>query len=129
MAPSTGGFELANIARRRRGGAARKPDARRDKTMCAHVAWALLVHSVLIILLVGHRLHLGSGVLLGQMIIVAMIALFVLVARDFDCRWRRAMTKGELSAETERVVRRYRRDLGLLWLLALGLPFFWLLLL
>lgn len=95
-----------------------------EKRMCTHVAWALLVHTVLIIMLVGHRVADHAATMLGQMVVVAMIAMFVLIARDFHYRWRASPV--QLSPEDERRIGRYRRDIILLWSLALGLPFVWL---
>ena len=96
-----------------------------ERRMCSHVAWALLVHTVLVVLLIGHNISTHKNGMLGQMIVIAMIALFVLIARHFHYRWRIREAK-QRSPESARVVTRFQRDLALLWTLTIGLPFLWL---
>ena len=102
---------------------------RLKKKMCSHVAWALLVHTVLLILLIGHGVSGASNAIVGHMILIAMLTLFILIARDFHYRWRRRAYIEKHGPAGETMIARFRRDLFILWTLALGLPFFWLILL
>ena len=98
------------------------------KRMCAHVAWALLVHTVLILLLIGHSISDDAGSLVAHMVMIAMLALFILIARDFHYRWRRKAYLEKHGEAGMAVIAKFRRDVAILWAIALGLPFFWLLL-
>ncbi len=92
--------------------------AKRCENICGHIAWALLVHSLLLIFFVGHSLrdHGHSGTSTNIMIVL-MVSLFVLIGRTFHLLWQ--------NRKSDELPNRYRLHVAAIWGLALALPFLW----
>ena len=99
-------------------GGARKLDWRRR--MSDNIAYALLVYTALQIVVTVHALKSGSGSLLPYFALVILVAAIIPLCRTFEGRW---LGISDEAAADPSYARAYRRDQGLLWLCAIGLPF------
>jgi hypothetical protein len=91
-----------------------------DKRMSNHCAFALLVYTMLqIFMVVGTIPGKGMSVApyLGLLVLVAIIIPF---CRKYEKRWEWLQDSGLSDAG---LAQRYRIDTVILWVLALGLPF------
>lgn len=91
-----------------------------DKRMSNHCAFALLVYTMLqIFMVVGTIPGKGMSVApyLGLLVLVAIIIPF---CRKYEKRWEWLQNSGLSDAG---LAQRYRIDALILWVLALGLPF------
>jgi len=97
--------------------AGRKLDWR--KKISDHVAYALLVYTGLQIFVTMGALKNGSGSILPYLALIVLVAAIIPGCRLFEKRWD-ALSDGEAANPGLRG--RFRRDLIVLWLCAIGLP-------
>lgn len=93
-----------------------------DKKMCGQVAWALVVHTMLLIFFVTTKMESEGTSILPYFVLVLMVGIFIYLGRRMDHRWR-FLAGTELSHRSLQL--RYRVDSARLWVMAIGLPFLW----
>ncbi len=93
-----------------------------DKKMCGQVAWALVIHTLLLIFFVTTKMESDSISIMPYFALVLMVAVYVVIGRWFDRRWR-VLANSELSNTSLGL--RYRLDVTMVWLTAIGIPFLW----
>jgi hypothetical protein len=98
--------------------AARKLDWRRK--MSDNVAYALLVYTGLQIFVTMTVLKTGHGSALPYLALVVLIAAIIPACRLFEKRWERL---AETDAPREELSPLFARDVAVLWIAAIGLPF------
>ena len=99
-------------------GSTKSVDWRRK--MSDNIAYALLVYTALQIFVTMGALKTAGGSLLPYLALVILVAAIIPACRRFERRWNRL---NEDQAHDPALVRYFRRDRVLLWLLAIGLPF------
>jgi hypothetical protein len=109
---------LTPQATTRPAGAAKAVDWRRK--MSDNIAYALLVYTALQIFVTMGALKSNGGSLLPYLALVILVGAIIPACRRFERRWNRL---DEVQAHDPSLVRYFRRDRLLLWLLAIGLPF------
>ena len=97
---------------------ARKLDWR--KKMSDHVAYGLLVYTALQIFVTMTALKTGHGSILPYFALIVLVAAIIPGCRMFEKRWDGL---SDSEASNPELAGRFRRDLTVLWLLAIGLPF------
>jgi len=107
---------LDAVATQRRAG--RKLDWRRR--MSDNVAYALLVYTGLQIWVTMGQLNNGSGSILPYFALIMLVAAIIPGCRMFEKRWDRL---SDSEAANPELRDRFRRDVIVLWLAAVGLPF------
>ena len=95
----------------------RKLDWRRK--MSDNVAYALLVYTGLQIFVTMGALKSGSGSILPYLALIVLVAAIIPGCRMFEKRWD-GLSDGQ--AANPQLRGRFRRDLAVLWLCAIGLP-------
>lgn len=93
-----------------------------DKRMCGQIAWALVLHTLLLIFFVTAKMESDGISILPYFVLILMVGLFIYIGRRMDHRWR-FLAKTELSTRSLQL--RYRVDTLRLWVMAIGLPFLW----
>lgn len=93
-----------------------------DKRMCGQIAWALVLHTLLLIFFVTAKMESDGISILPYFLLIVMVGLFIYIGRRMDHRWR-FLAKTELSMRSLQL--RYRVDTLRLWVMAIGLPFLW----
>ena len=96
----------------------RKLDWRRK--MSDNVAYALLVYTGLQIWVTMGQLNNGSGSILPYFALIMLVAAIIPGCRMFEKRWDRL---SDSEAANPELRDRFRRDVIVLWLAAVGLPF------
>ena len=89
------------------------------KGMSDNVAYALLVYTGLQIWVTMGTLNNGSGSFLPYLALIVLVAAIIPGCRMFEKRWD-VLSDGE--AANPELRDRFRRDLVVLWLCAIGLP-------
>lgn len=89
------------------------------KRMSDHVAYALLIYTGLQIFVTMTALKGGHGSILPYFALIVLVAAIIPGCRLFEKRWE-ALSNAEASDPA--LAGRFRRDLIILWLLAIGLP-------
>ena len=97
--------------------AGRKTDWRRK--MSDNVAYALLVYTGLQIFVTMGALKNGSGSILPYLALIVLVAAIIPGCRMFEKRWD---SLDDEQAADPALRGRFRRDLVVLWLCAIGLP-------
>ena len=97
--------------------AGRKLDWRRK--MSDNVAYALLVYTGLQIFVTMGALKNGSGSILPYLALIVLVAAIIPGCRMFEKRWD---SLSDSQAANPELRGRFRRDLVVLWLCAIGLP-------
>jgi hypothetical protein len=95
----------------------RKLDWRRK--MSDNVAYALLVYTGLQIFVTMGALKNGSGSILPYLALIVLVAAIIPGCRMFEKRWD---SLSDSQAANPELRGRFRRDLVVLWLCAIGLP-------
>lgn len=108
---------ISHRDRSREGGAA-ATDWR--KSLSNHVAVALIVYTALNIFLTVEAIKKTGLRSLSMICLILLIAGIIPACHKLEKRWR---DMSEERAQAAAADGAYRRDIGLLWLLALGLPF------
>lgn len=90
------------------------------KAMSDHVAYGLLVYTALQIFVTVKALSEGSSSMLPYLALVVLVAGIIPVCRWFEKRWA-ALSDAEASDMA--FAGAFRRDVTLLWAVAIGLPF------
>jgi len=104
------------VATQKRAG--RKLDWRRR--MSDNVAYALLVYTGLQIFVTMGQLNNGSGSILPYFALIRLVAAIIPGCRMFEKRWDRL---SDSEAANPELRDRFRRDVIVLWVAAIGLPF------
>ena len=89
------------------------------KKMSDNVAYALLVYTGLQIFVTMGALKNGSGSVLPYLALIVLVAAIIPGCRLFEKRWD-SLSDGQ--AANPELRGRFRRDLAVLWLCAIGLP-------
>ena len=89
------------------------------KKMSDNVAYALLVYTGLQIFVTMGALKNGSGSILPYLALIVLVAAIIPGCRMFEKRWDSLSTSEAANPELRG---RFRRDLVILWLSAIGLP-------
>jgi hypothetical protein len=90
------------------------------KKMSSAVAWALLVYTALQIFVTMGALHTEGTSMLPYFALVVLVIAIIPACRRFERRWGR-LSDGQ--AADPAMAPRFRRDMIVLWLIAIGLPF------
>ena len=90
------------------------------RRMSDHIAYALLVYTVLQIFVTMSALKSEGGSLLPYLALVLLVAAIIPVCRGFERRWNRLTDD---QARDPAMAPYFRRDRMTLWLLAIGVPF------
>ena len=90
------------------------------KRMSDNIAYALLVYTGLQIFVTMGSLAGKGGSLLPYFALVILVAAIIPACRNFEKRWNRL---SDAQAADPQFRPWFRRDLMLLWTLAIGLPF------
>ncbi len=90
------------------------------RRMSDHIAYALLVYTVLQIFVTMGALKSERGSLLPYLALIVLVAAIIPACRRFEQRWNRL---DDLAAADPALLPQFRRDRMWLWLLAIGLPF------
>lgn len=91
------------------------------KSMSDNVAYALLAYTGLTIFVTVNAMKGGTHSILPYLALIVLVAGIIPACRAFERRWR-DLTDEE--AADLALAPAYRRDQLVLWLLAIGLPFF-----
>jgi hypothetical protein len=87
------------------------------KRMSTHIAYALVVYTLLLIFEVSPQME-GKGMsIMPYFILVALVGLAILPCRNLERRWSRLDADGVETHDAE-----FRRDVILLWIGAVGIP-------
>ncbi|MEP0392356.1 MAG: hypothetical protein ABJ205_10210 [Erythrobacter sp.] len=89
------------------------------KSMSDHVAYALLVYTGLQIFATVKAMSGGTSSLLPYAALVILVAAIIPACRWFERRWT-GMSNEEATDQS--YAGAFRRDITMLWLLAIGLP-------
>jgi hypothetical protein len=95
----------------------RKLDWRRK--ISDHVAYALLVYTAMQIFVTMSAIKGGHGSILPYFALIVLVAAIIPGCRMFEKRWDGL---SDVEAANPELRDRFRRDLVLLWLCAIGLP-------
>ncbi len=90
------------------------------KRMSDNVAWALLVYTALQIFVTMGALHARGTSLMPYFALVVLVVAIIPACRRFERRWAKL---DDVQAADPAMSRYFRRDLLLLWAMAIGLPF------
>lgn len=89
------------------------------KRMSSHVAYALLVYTGLQIFVTAHSLKGEVGSIVPYLALVALVGAIIPACRMAEWRWNGL---SDQEASDPELAGQFRRDAGLLWLAAIGLP-------
>lgn len=89
------------------------------KSMSDHVAWALLVYTGLQIFMTVKALGEGFSTILPYVALVVLVAAIIPACRWFEKRWTHLSDE---QASDEAYAGDFRRDVLMLWTLAIALP-------
>ena len=92
----------------------------RRKSVSNHVAVALIAYTAINIFLTVEAIKDTGLRSLSMVCLILLIAGIIPACHKLEKRWRDMSFEGAQAATANGL---YRRDIGLLWLLALGLPF------
>jgi hypothetical protein len=87
------------------------------KRMSTHVAYALVVYTLLLIFEVSPQMESKGMSILPYFILVALVGLAIMPCRNLERRWNALSKNGRGNLDSE-----FRRDVFLLWIAAIGFP-------
>ncbi len=87
------------------------------KRMSTHIAYALVVYTLLLIFEVSPQMESKGMSILPYFILVALVGLAILPCRNLERRWQRLDGDGDNAHDGA-----FRREVIGLWLCAIGLP-------
>ncbi len=87
------------------------------KRMSTHIAYALVVYTLLLIFEVSPQMESGGMSILPYFLLVALVGLVILPCRSLERRWKAIDASGDTD-----VGGAFRREVILLWLCAIGGP-------
>ena len=90
------------------------------KKMSDHVAWALIAYTALHIFLTMGAMKATGMKSLALFALVILVAAIIPSCRKFEKSWRNLSDEQAMDMSYESA---FKRDLTMLWLLAIGLPF------
>ncbi len=94
--------------------------AKWDKKMSNHCAFALLTYTLLQIFIVMGAIETKGMSIAPYFGLVLLVAIIIPFCRKYEQRWQKMHERG-LSEQS--LAAKFRKDLIILWVLALGLPF------
>ncbi len=88
-----------------------------DKRISNHIAYALVVYTLLLIFLVSPQMESKGTSILPYFLLVILVGLAILPCRNLERRWKAAdaQNHGDLNGSCN-------RDAVLLWIAAIGFP-------
>lgn len=89
------------------------------KAMSDHVAYALLVYTGLQIFVTVHAMKEGSSSILPYLALIVLVAAIIPACRWFERRW---ISLDDTAGTDPALAGDFRRDITMLWLLAICLP-------
>jgi hypothetical protein len=87
------------------------------KRMSTHIAYALVVYTLLLIFEVSPQMESKEMSILPYFLLVALVGIVIIPCRNLERRWN-ALSKDERSD----LDGEFKRDVVLLWLGAIGIP-------
>jgi hypothetical protein len=87
------------------------------KRMSNHIAYALVVYTLLLIFEVSPQMESGGMSILPYFLLVVLVGLAILPCRNLERRWKAIDARGDAD-----VGGTFRRDTILLWIGAIGFP-------
>lgn len=90
--------------------------ASRAKRMGSHVAYALVLYTLLLIFAVSPQMESEGTSIFPYFLLVILVGLVIMPCRSLEHRWK-ALDAAEAGDESQ-----FRRDIVKLWLGAIGLP-------
>lgn len=87
------------------------------KRMSNHIAYALVVYTLLLIFEVSPQMESGGLSILPYFLLVVLVGLAILPCRNLERRWKAIDARGDSD-----VGGAFRRDAILLWIGAIGFP-------
>ena len=87
------------------------------KRMSNHIAYALVVYTLLLIFEVSPQMESGGMSILPYFLLVVLVGLAILPCRNLERRWKTIDARGDSD-----VGGAFRRDAILLWIGAIGFP-------
>jgi hypothetical protein len=86
------------------------------KRMSTHIAYALVVYTLLLIFEVSPQMESKGMSIMPYFILVLLVGLAILPCRNLEHRWKRLEADGQSA--------NFGLEVGLLWLVAIGAPTF-----
>jgi cell division protein FtsW (lipid II flippase) len=105
------------MASRAESGIRVRETASHAKRMSNHIAYALVVYTLLLIFEVSPQMESKGTSILPYFILVVLVALVILPCRNLERRWQALDTDGRGNHHAQ-----FKRDLVALWLAAIGIP-------
>jgi hypothetical protein len=94
-----------------------RENASHAKRISSHIAYALVLYTLLLIFEVSPQME-GKGMsILPYFLLVALVGLAILPCRNLERRWQAADARGEHMDDGV-----FKRDVIFLWLCAAGIP-------
>lgn len=90
------------------------------RRMSDHVAYALLVYTALQIFVTVHALKGEGGSILPYFALVFLVAMVIPACRSLERRWER-LEDSQIADDA--LIGPFRRDVAVVWIAAIGLPF------
>jgi hypothetical protein len=87
------------------------------KRISTHIAYALVVYTVLLIILVAPQMESGGMSILPYFLLVVLVGVMILPCRNLERRWKAIDASGNTDVSGA-----FRRDAILLWIAAIGFP-------
>jgi hypothetical protein len=95
----------------------RHSDANLSKRMSTHIAYALVVYTLLLIFEVSPQMESKGMSIMPYFILVALVALVIMPCRSLERRWQRIESDGLGRHESQ-----FKFEVVGLWLAAIGFP-------
>lgn len=89
----------------------------RAKRMSTHIAYALVVYTLLLIFEVSPQMESKGMAIWPYFVLVLLVGLAILPCRNLERKWQAIDARSETDVEG-----RFRRDVITLWLGAVGVP-------
>ncbi len=87
------------------------------KRMSTHIAYALVVYTLLLIFEVSPQMASKDMSILPYFILVALVAMVIIPCRNLERRWQMIDVQDADGHDSQ-----YTREVVLLWLAAIGIP-------
>jgi hypothetical protein len=87
------------------------------KRMSSHIAYALVVYTLLLIFEVSPQMESKGMSIMPYFLLVLLVGLAIMPCRNLERRWQRLDSDSQSAQGSE-----FRRDVVVLWLCAIGLP-------
>jgi hypothetical protein len=87
------------------------------KRMSTHIAYALVVYTLLLIFEVSPQMESKGMSIMPYFLLVVLVGLAIIPCRNLERRWQRLDGDSDDSHDSD-----FRRDVTLLWVCAVGFP-------